>query len=173
MEKRLPHGSRFSIGRRAPCMSRGFVLQLSFHEIHPLIRLSGARSCGLLYFVMVRKHAWFRALVAVWGLWFTAALSEAAGLHTCAMHGNHAVAQAHSGHAAAEHSGHGAPSHASKACTCLGFCCAASVATPRVSIQPAVVSIQRETAVFSPAGATLSITRAHALPFANGPPTAI
>jgi len=121
----------------------------------------------------VRTRAWFRALLAVWGLWFTAALSEPAGLHTCPMHGAHAMAQASGAHGSAEHAGHNVPSHSSKDCTCLGLCCAASIASPRVSIQPAVVSVQHETASFSPDAAAPRIVRAHALPFANGPPPAI
>jgi hypothetical protein len=133
----------------------------------------GARVCPALYFAHVRMNAWFRALLAVWGLWFTAALSEPAGLHTCPMHSGHAIAQASGAHGSAEHAGHSAPSHHSKDCTCLGLCCAASILSPRVSIQPAVVSVQPETATFSPDRAAPRIVRAHTLPFANAPPATI
>lgn len=159
--------------RATECPGRIF-LQLSFHECLRLELGSNPAQFGSrLYFVSVRKHAWFRVLVAVWGLWFTAALSEAAGLHTCAMHGNHSVAHPAGAHASAGHPGHGTQKQVSKSCTCLGVCCGASIATPRFSLQPGIVPLQGETVAFNPDVAAPRVLREHELPFAIGPPSAI
>src|SRR5260370_16079612 len=48
---------------------------------HQLVRAPPER-----YTAAVRRPWWYRVLIAVWGLWFTAALSEAGGLHSCPMH---------------------------------------------------------------------------------------
>jgi hypothetical protein len=131
-----------------------------------------------VYYCLVRPPAWIRALIAIWGLWFTAALSEAPGIHTCAVHGDHAGHAAGAGHAG--HMVHGsapsAPADSQRApatCTCLGLCCCvAPVAEPAASIDlpESIVRV----AVTAPVGslAISVVLRAHSLPFANGPPRA-
>lgn len=59
----------------------------------------------------MQRRLWLRALLALWGLWFTAAISEPAGLFVCAMHSGTAGMQmgghAHGGMRAAKTSSHG------------------------------------------------------------------
>src|SRR5437764_497719 len=62
---------------------------------------TAAPACVLL---VVRRPVWVRALLGVWGLWFTAALSEAPGVHACAVHGTPAAHNAHDSHQS--HAGH-------------------------------------------------------------------
>ena len=100
----------------------------------------------------MRRPVWFRVLIALWGVWFSTALVEPAGLLACPMHSGmagvtatHADPSAHAGHEThgggaanaargdAVHShGNGvldASSHETPApegqhnCTCLGQCC--------------------------------------------------
>ena len=138
-----------------------------------------------MYCWVVRRPVWLRALIAVWGLWFTAAVSEAPGLHVCAVHAGHAASGALGAHAG--HSGHDAHAshrpgasapdessrHQSADCTCLGLCCCAASAAPPVG----PIELPSD---FVVAGcitsfhdvATLVVRRDHAQPFANGPPSA-
>jgi hypothetical protein len=138
-----------------------------------------------MYYWIVHRPVWFRALISIWGLWLSAALSEAPGLHACPVHGGHGAHAAQT--AALEHSGHmGHMAHGSQpsaptdqshhdpaGCTCLGLCCcAATVATPASSIELADAIVVdtpqvRHADVTSPV-----VQRAYSLPFANGPPTA-
>jgi len=115
----------------------------------------------------VRRPAWFRALIAVWGIWFTAALSEAPGAHACAVHGKHSAhaAPAH------DHADHHGDREAPAACTCLGLCCCASpVGAPAVSLGLADDILVVAADAQFPQVASAAIRRAHSLPFANGPP---
>jgi hypothetical protein len=132
----------------------------------------------------MRRPVWYRALIAVWGLWFTTALIEPAGLFACAVHGSHsasatpdAAATDHSMHAGgggavASHATQPADSDSSHShCTCLDHgCCAVAAA---VGATPIVVStgelLQRTTVRFQ-TDDDVAVQRAHALPFANGPP---
>ena len=128
-----------------------------------------------MYYWVVRRPVWFRALVSVWGFWLSAALSEAPGLHACPVHGEHVAHAGHAGHAA-----HGSQSsvpadqshHSPASCTCLGSCCcAAPVAAPASPIELAdeiivAIPVAEYASVASPV-----IHRAYSLPFANGPPT--
>lgn len=133
-----------------------------------------------MYYSVVKRPAWVRALLAIWGLWFTTALSEAPGVHACPVHGGHAAhasAVEHVGHSASM--GHGshssAPSdrsrHSPADCTCLGLCCCApAVAAPAPSVQ-----LVGEVFVSAPVArygevASPVIDRAYSHPFANGPP---
>ena len=125
---------------------------------------------------------WFRALLSIWALWLSAALSEAPGLHACPVHGGHA---AHT--AAVEHSGHmgqmahgtqsSAPTdqshHDPATCTCIGMCCcAATVAAPASSIELADAIVVDTPAAQYTDVASPVVQRAYSHPFANGPPTA-
>jgi hypothetical protein len=128
---------------------------------------------------------WFRALVAIWGLWFTAVLSAAPGLHACAVHSGYAAASAH--HTHATHAGHDvqsasrhessshddASNHSSSGCTCLGIsCCSAAVARPghAIELPGGVIVSRREAPVANVANPV--VRHAYTLPFANGPPAA-
>jgi hypothetical protein len=134
-----------------------------------------------LYRFVVRYPAWVRAPIALCGLWLTAALTEAPGLHACAVHDGHAatpVVTGHGDHAAHMAHGSSAPmqmpadhSHHSTSCTCLGLCCCAGpVATPSSSIELAG-DIVVAAPVAPRAGSTDPVVlRAYSLPFANGPP---
>lgn len=142
----------------------------------------------------VPRPLWYRALIAVWGLWFTAALSNAAGLHTCPTHGSHAAHASLGGAAASpSHDGmgmagmdHGTavdeavastssgpqdtqPSQ--NACTCLGSCCCAPSVAPLAPAPEAfvVTYIDVRPAEY-PETSKPRVERAYAHPFANGPP---
>jgi hypothetical protein len=131
------------------------------------------------YYSFVRRPVWFRALIAIWGLWFTAALSEAPGLHACSVHDSHAAHSEHVAHGVTSlhDSGTTAPvdqsHHRSTDCTCLGTCCCAAPAgipTRSIELPDAVVVVE---AAVDYADATSPIVqRAHSHPFANGPPVA-
>jgi len=128
---------------------------------------------------------WFRALIAIWGIWFTAALIEAPGIHACAVHSSvGAHGHAHSASATPMQMGsHGDHHHAaprdehgdrSPGCTCLGLCCFATHlvvgersidVTVRATIATALPAIVDDTAP--------AVSRPYARPFANGPPAAI
>jgi hypothetical protein len=123
----------------------------------------------------MRRRAWLRVLVGVWGLWFTSSLSTPLGLHFCPAHGGHAATHAnegaHSSHAAS-HSDSGNQSHEkSDHCTCLGWCCCvASFAAPARQTELPTATIETVIGRHYPAAARLIVRSAHALPFANGPP---
>jgi hypothetical protein len=137
-----------------------------------------------MYYCVVRHPVWFRALIAMWGVWFTATLSQAPGFHACPSHGNHG---AHSGQDAhGNHSAHSGPAHASDAsahgdtshddsagCTCLGLCCcAAPIAAPTGSVDISkTIVLTRSPAAFADVASPI-VRRAYAHPFAHGPPTA-
>ena len=139
----------------------------------------------MLYYSIVRRPVWFRALVAIWGLWFTAALIEAPGIHACAVHSS-VSAHGH-GHAAstapmqmASHADHhdaapsDEPSDGSSSCTCLGLCCATTHVA--VAARPVELPVLATIAAASPAvglDAAPAVSRPYARPFANGPPAAI
>jgi hypothetical protein len=125
----------------------------------------------------VRHPLWYRVLIALWGLWFTTALSEPAGAHTCPMHGGHGAhsAQTSASEAHGAHEGHHHPAKSSsKACTCLGQCST----TPPIAVPVAPTELAAARVIDVGVGdfAELSVSvgrRAHALPFANGPPSTI
>ena len=134
------------------------------------------------YIVYVR-----RPLTVLFALWFAAVLGDPGMLHTCAMHGaghgGHGAHAAmshdahsdmagmdHGQHSAAPESHHEAPAPAT--CTCVGHCCAATIAAP-VGPGPTITI-----AALTPAPRLPSAVREHGapaapdqlLPFANGPP---
>jgi hypothetical protein len=136
---------------------------------------------------------WRRLLSALLGLWFTAYAAEPAALVACPMHGGSSVrAEAsgeHGGAAAPGQSSHhagarpasaadDAPQHSHApgphTCTCLGHCCASSVAVIRGGDSPcpvaAVVSAVR---IDVPrVGRRVPALVDHRLPFATAPPLA-
>ena len=144
----------------------------------------------------MRHPFWYRVLISLWAVWFSTALIEPAGFFACAMHSgmaaetsapvNDATSAAHHEHAAAateqvataspaaaaqtadpEHDGHAC-------CTCLGQCSTMTAAVlPQVDITIAE-HLSRQASV----AAAVVLSRipqrpAHALPFANGPPTPV
>ena len=142
---------------------------------------------------MTRRSRWARPFAALFALWFAVMVGDPGMLHSCPAHGGHgahAAASAAGGHdAPATHAMHGAhdagamhsasqhgTQHHDKTgpCTCVGQCCAASIAAPL----PAVAALQAPATVVraeqplivalgdSPAAPDLR------LPFANGPPIA-
>jgi hypothetical protein len=135
-----------------------------------------------------------RALTALFGLWFTLLVTEPRAVHACPMHDSVPAAPVmpsadESGHAAhhdvaggsaesMQHAEHTTPSptdHAGHQCLCLGCC---STTPPVAPLAPASLAwlaqileiaprlIRHGTVVAGPERV------AHALPFANGPPTA-
>lgn len=148
----------------------------------------------------VRRPLWYRALIAAWGIWFTAALSNAGGLHTCPTHGgpgNHAAHASAAGNlASATHdaamsgmdhgtavgdlsssasselgSGSQDTQHSQNACTCLGSCCcAAPIASPEPAREAFVFTLVDAPPAEYPDVAAPSVEREYAHPFANGPP---
>src|SRR5471030_929389 len=117
---------------------------------------------------LVRRPAWFRALIAIWGLWFATALSEPAGMHSCPMHGNHA---AHAHHDAASSGASHAPTdhdkHTPAGCTCLGMCCCShAAAVTECSTELPAASLVDVPRTRSVAVAGPTVRWAHAQPFA-------
>jgi hypothetical protein len=137
------------------------------------------------------RPLWSRALIAIWGIWFAAALLEPGGLHSCPLHGG--AGHVHGGmsgmhdmhamhgtsapaHWSTEHvSGTDSPSHrSSDVCTCLGLCCCVPVVAlaSQVAALPGAATVDVEAPTYREFSAP-RIRRAHALPFANGPPTLV
>jgi len=125
----------------------------------------------------VRHPFWLRALIALWAVWFNAALLEAPGVHACQVHSAAAVtSHAHgpAGMPMAAHGGHHASSPSKDdgaACSCLGVCCGVS---PFISSDEAP-DIAAHYAALAPRRighfvAAPSVDRPFARPFANGPP---
>ena len=137
---------------------------------------------------MTRRARWTRPLAALFALWFAFVVGDPGLLHSCPMHGGHAVAgtaapagvQHHSAtnaeHASMDHATQHDASHhgGSGPCTCVGSCCVAPAVAPLPSVPalhvPAAVAHAEPAArvafVVAPAAPD---TR---LPFANGPPSA-
>lgn len=120
---------------------------------------------------MIRSAA-ARSLVSVWGLWFTVLSADASAIHSCPMHDGAGAG----GHAAHMHMAHaadaGAPARhdTAAACTCMAPCCgsAAAITSQRESLRDVTATF----VAASPAShhGVQPQPRAHALPFANGPP---
>lgn len=141
---------------------------------------------------MIRRSRWARPFAALFALWFAVILGDPGMLHSCPMHGGHgghAAATAAGGHDMAAHASHGmhaaaamaadaapqqsAPHHGGTGpCTCVGQCCAASIAAPLPTVAtihlPATVA-RTEPAQLA-ARAELPAAPDFRLPFANGPP---
>lgn len=139
----------------------------------------GERIVAFVYYSLVRRSAWLRALIALWALVFTAVLSGAPGLHACPVHGEgeaHATPVAGAGHAMQMAGGVHvtAPAdqrqHEGVDCTCLGLCCAPAVGAPARNVELLVDG----TLLPAPPPETIAsipiLWRTHVLPFANGPP---
>ncbi len=134
---------------------------------------------------------WTRPLLAVWGLWFVAALAWPMGLRSCPQHGVNSAHAGHMGHMAGmadgvhvapgattaqssdEHSGQSGH-QSGDCCTCFGMCCCATtlIAPARATDLPRPVVVDAAVATY-PDVAAPTVRRAHALPFANGPPLEI
>ena len=146
-----------------------------------------------MYHTTMRRPVWYRALVALWALWFAAAVSDPAGLHWCAQHGDRLTAAdaspvqsrhgAHApGHAAHIHpaaddartpspspqpSRHGPASDRDHH---LGQCCT-SVPVEAITRVPSLAGPTYARYVAPEIGETRAASRvAYAHPFANGPP---
>jgi hypothetical protein len=141
---------------------------------------------------MTRRARWTRPLAALFALWFAVVVGDPGLLHSCPMHGGHAMAgmaasagmQHHSATSAEHASEHASMDHATQhdashhagngPCTCVGSCCVAPAVAPLPGVPamhvPATVAhakpVARVAFVVAPAAPD---TR---LPFANGPPTA-
>ncbi len=166
---------------------------------------------------IAHRPLWFQALITLWGVWFTTALTEPAGLFACQMHSgmnnghgvhatqgaDQAVASSHAHHAATIVT-HADPSvgtmdhattapaatptvawslqignvatdlptpHEHNCCSCLGQCCTASpAAAPVRAPEFAVESISDVVRAEFAECSHVPLQRAHALPYANGPP---
>lgn len=124
---------------------------------------------------MNASFPWRRVIGALIAPWFAFVMAGPVALHTCAVHGGmgHGVGAAHDMGAHA-----GMASHAPKApqqqaqCNCIGGCCPAAPVRGETPPTLFVASVQRVAEPPLPPAATLVIaTRAHVLPFANGPPS--
>lgn len=146
----------------------------------------------------MRRHPLSRALLSVWALWLTFALTDQVGAFSCAMQsmqmdGGSAMAMDGASMAGMDMGGDAGtmrmaadvappahdpradapPSHVGAGWSCLDHCWSGVVAvTPQAPPRAEVAAIvaRRET---SRAGTdTVPLQREHLLPFANGPPTA-
>jgi hypothetical protein len=135
---------------------------------------------------------WRRLFSALLGLWFTAYAAEPAALVACPMHGATPVAAGHAPHggakAPADASGHAgaqpapaathAPEHSHDPgrhnCTCIGHCCASSVAVVRADDSRCPVAALAAVArVAVPRAAhRVPAPADYTLPFATAPPLA-
>jgi hypothetical protein len=140
----------------------------------------------------MRRTPLARTLIALWGVWFSVALVEPAGVMACAMHMGTGDHSAHAAPAAAPAHDMAAMHHevaaeggaestgttdapapdAHTQCTCLDSCCSVVPVIPATGHDPLAhvpVAVRR-----SRPSATVEraeSARAFALPFANGPPT--
>lgn len=135
---------------------------------------------------------WRRLFSALLGFWFTAYAAEPAALVACPMHGTTSAVTTESAHG-----GTAAPSHAHRdagalptpaaddaphhshdggphSCTCLGHCCASSVAAVRAADSPCAVAALRSVAHAAARRVDDLVPAAadHTLPFATAPPLA-
>ncbi|MEP7002330.1 MAG: hypothetical protein ABI969_17710 [bacterium] len=125
-----------------------------------------------------RLSRWSRPFSALFALWFAVVLGDPGVLHSCPMHGAHAMASGgHASHAAAAHhqSHDSAPTkNSSGDCSCVGQCCAAAA----VASLPAVASFAVPAHVARPSALPeyprddIPSSPHVRLPFANGPPQA-
>ncbi len=126
----------------------------------------------------MRRPLWFRALIAVWGIWLTTAITERSRFFVCSMHGEGAAAgsamSASMQGASTSTAGHPAEDtrrDRTDVCTCADECCgAAFIATPALSPELQIAAI-----VTAPVARYASVERVdlapeHLLPFANAPP---
>jgi hypothetical protein len=145
---------------------------------------------------MIRRSRWVRPFVALFAVWFAFGLGDPGMLHSCPMHGDHGGAAPAS--ASAGHDGHAMGMHGMRAmhgsaaesasqppagspqqdahggCTCIGNCCAASVAAPlrtaaALYVPASVAEVRQPLAAPRNDAPASADTR---LPFANGPPIA-
>ena len=140
----------------------------------------------------MRHPIWYRVLISLWAIWFSTALIEPAELFACAMHSGSAPAgmvgesvmgavpapaadMSHHDHAGPDRVETSAPEHdGHPCCTCLGQCCTMTAAV----VAQADVTIELQLSHKASASAVVVLSRiplrpAHALPFANGPPTPV
>ncbi|MFL5606993.1 MAG: hypothetical protein ACJ8AD_11150 [Gemmatimonadaceae bacterium] len=130
-----------------------------------------------------------RPLAVLFALWFAIVLGDPGMLHTCAMHGGHGGHGAAAAAPTPSHDGHGmhgasgnahqsapADTHrpdSAPACTCIGHCCAVTVAAPLPAVAtvpvPVAVAEERHPLDAPPVQAPAAPDRR--LPFSNGPPT--
>ena len=126
-----------------------------------------------------------RPVAMLFALWFAIVLGDPGMLHTCAMHGGHGGHGAAAAPAAAAHEGHmahgtahqhapaDAPTPKAPApCTCIGHCCAVTVAAPlpTLSTVPVPVVIAEERHPLDAPAADAPAAPDRRLPFSNGPP---
>jgi hypothetical protein len=126
-------------------------------------------------------HLMRRLAAAVFGLWFTLAVTEPVTLHACAMHdGAPAAATALAGEHANHHGGHAehdAPADDSQggghACLCLGACSASAPLSVAARIEVPVAAVQAApfAAPIAVASSAPRAAGARLLPWPNGPPT--
>jgi hypothetical protein len=133
-----------------------------------------------------------RPFTALFALWFAIMLGDPGMLHTCAMHGGHgghgrgaaqAAPAAAEHHTQMAHGAHGAAHAAAPGdtqqpaapgpCTCIGHCCAVTVAAPlpAVAVLPVPVAVAEERHPLDAPTVEAPAAPDRRLPFANGPPT--
>jgi hypothetical protein len=129
----------------------------------------------------VRLSPPLRAIVALWGAWFTLTVADSGGEHACPTHApataDGSPATRHASHAAVSAESEGVdPAEAGDAeheCTCLGTCCATAAEgildpTSRPAALDGIAQSSAPVSDREPDG-----RRAYAHPFANGPPAAM
>ena len=139
------------------------------------------------YIRLVRRNWISRSLASVLALWLAICLAEPMQLHTCAMHGGLAIAQAatvdtdgHSSpaehgatHAEAAHSHHDQSTDSqSRQCSCIGDCNAGSsqVGFAAAGISLLTVAIIESSATEVAYASPRVVAPRFLLPFSNGPP---
>jgi hypothetical protein len=126
----------------------------------------------------------------LFALWFAVVLGDPGMLHTCAMHGGHGghgaspaaapATTAHGGHMAHGAAHQSAPADASHPaapapCTCIGHCCAVTVAAPlpALDVVPVPVAVAEERHPLDAPTVEAPAAPDRRLPFANGPPATV
>ena len=117
----------------------------------------------------MRRPIRYRVLISLWAVWFSTALIEPAGFFACRMHSG--IVGAPAAPAAEptdpDHDGH-------SCCTCLGQCSTMTAAVvPQVDITIAELLSRQASVAASVVLSRIPLRPAHALPFANGPPTPV
>jgi hypothetical protein len=127
-----------------------------------------------------------RPIAMLFALWFAIVLGDPGMLHTCAMHGGHGghgAAPATTGHDV--HVAHGVSHHQAPAeapqpaapapCTCIGHCCAVTVAVPLPTLGtvPVPVAVAEERHPLDAPAIEAPAAPDRRLPFSNGPPPTV
>jgi hypothetical protein len=118
-------------------------------------------------------HHMARVFTAFFAIWFALILVEPVMLHACPVHNAAAAPASSGGHAHEGHDDAASLPPQTDHCMCLGDCVQiAGTGLPSVVTQLVVTTTVHVRDTGLPDYAYVPVAVAHAIPFANGPPTA-